>query len=87
LSGVCNQSRRKSVRQDLRKRLAAVEAVAGPEDDISKMSLDELRAAQDAETRALIAEMGSVDAVVAKMRQYVGEEAAADFAAGADRYR
>jgi hypothetical protein len=51
------------------------------------MSLPELEALVDADTWSLIEEAGSVDAAITKMRQFAGEEAAAEFAAWADRYR
>jgi hypothetical protein len=75
------------MRQSLKRRLAAVEAVVAPEVDINSMSLPELEALADADAKALIEAAGSIDAAVAEMRQYAGEEAAAEFAARAARYR
>jgi hypothetical protein len=55
--------------------------------DFARMSIDELQSYVDEQARRLIEAAGSVDAVIARMRQYLGDEVAADFAAMADRYR
>jgi hypothetical protein len=73
------------MRQSLKRRLAAVEAVASPKRDIDSMSLPELEALADADTRLLIEAAGSVDAAIAHMRQEVGDEGAAALAAWAQR--
>ena len=73
------------MRQSLKKRLAAVEAVVAPERGIDSMSLDELQACVAADTRLLIEAAGSVDAAIAHMRQEVGDEGAAVLADWAQR--
>ena len=73
------------MRESLKRRLAAVEAVASPERDINSMSLDGLQACVAADTRLLIEASGSVDAAIAYMRQEVGDEGAAVLADWAQR--
>ena len=75
------------MRECLRKRLAAAEAVIAPAGiDFESMSLDELRQFVDAEMRHFVAKMGSVDAVIAAFRQEFPDAAEA-LAKDADRYR
>ena len=73
------------MRQSLKRRLAAVEAVVAPGVDINSMSLEELEACVAADTRLLIEAAGSVDAAIAHMRQEVGDEGAAVLADWAQR--
>jgi hypothetical protein len=75
------------MRESLKKGLAAVEAVAAPEIDISAMSLEELEAFVDAEARLLSEAAGSVDAFLAQLRQYVSADNPEWHAARLDRYR